>query len=71
MLQGVTNTESFGNPGEAVMMTRSEIFAERQALKRADKLFALSALSVTAIAAFILYFTVGVKAGDALARFLH
>lgn len=52
-------------------MTRQEIYAERRALKRANKLFLLSVISVTAVAAFVLYSTVGRLAGEALKRCLQ
>lgn len=63
--------ERFGDSGGESMQTRSEISAEREALKRGNRQFIFAVLAVTIASALILYPTVGRAAGHALARLLQ
>lgn len=63
--------ERFGDAGVNAMQTRTEIIAEREALKRGNRKFIFAVLAVTITSALILYPTVGRAAGLALARILH
>ena len=65
------SSERFGDSGGNLMLTRSEILAEREALKRGDRKFVFVVISFMLVTALIFFSTVGRAAGTALARLLH